>query len=110
MSIGIDLVQISRFEGKEHLVTKILSKEEQALYQTRVNKAEFLAGRFAAKEAFAKALKLGITGVPLREISILNAENGAPLLHYQNQTYPVSIAHDGDYAVAIVILESKETL
>lgn len=52
MEVGIDIVKIPRMEGKEDLAKKILSKEEYELYQKRTDKAQFLAGRFAAREAF----------------------------------------------------------
>ena len=108
MALGIDIVEISRFKDKEHLVPRLLSPSEQKLYCERANKLEFLAGRFAAKEAFLKALKKGLGAIPLTAISILNNEDGAPVLYYQNQQYEVSIAHDGAYAVAVVHLESKD--
>lgn len=102
MGIGIDIVRMARFAGKEKLAPRILSLEELAIYQQRSNKVEFIAGRFAAKEAFFKALKKGIGHIPFTAVSIIYDSHGAPILIHDNNRYEVSISHDGDYAIAIV--------
>ncbi len=106
MALGIDTVFIPRFYGKEKLAKRILSSEEYAIYEHRLNKEEFLAGRFAAKEAFLKAFRNGIGRISVTSISIVYGEDGRPVLMYNEQFYNVSISHDGDYAVAVV--EVKE--
>ena len=105
MGIGIDLVFIPRIRGKETLAKRVLSPEEFELYQKRLDKDTFLAGRFAAKEAFFKAMHETMKTIPFRAISTINDESGAPLLTFEGKRYPVSISHDGDYAVAIVHIE-----
>lgn len=105
MEVGIDIVKISRLENREDFAKKILSEEEYTLYLHREDKAQFLAGRFAAREAFVKATKGKISFHEFSSIQVLYDENHAPYLEYLNVRYKVSIAHDGDYATAIVILE-----
>ncbi|OQC11280.1 MAG: Holo-(acyl-carrier-protein) synthase [Tenericutes bacterium ADurb.Bin087] len=106
MAVGIDLVYIPRFVGKEKLAARILSPNELEIYNMRPNKEEFLAGRFAAKEAFLKAIKEGIGRIAFHKIDIVYKRDGRPEIHHDGKVYSVSISHDGDYAVAIV--EIKE--
>jgi len=105
MEVGIDIVKIPRMEGKEDLAKRILSKEEYQLYQKRNDKAQFLAGRFAAREAFLKAKKGAIDYHDFSHICVMYDDHGAPYLEYLDVIYKVSIAHDGDYAIAIVVVE-----
>jgi holo-[acyl-carrier protein] synthase len=105
MSVGIDIVEISRIELNDKFINFVLSKEEISLLEKRINKEEFLAGRFAAKEAFLKANGKGIGGIPLKEIKVLNEETGKPYIICNEIKYEdVSISHEKHYAVAIVIL------
>ena len=80
MEVGIDIVKIPRMEGKEDLAKKILSKEEYELYQKRTDKAQFLAGRFAAREAFLKAKKGTINYHDFSNIRVMYDDYGAPYL------------------------------
>ncbi len=105
MGIGIDIVLIPRVRGKETLAHRVLSPEELELYHRRKDPDAFLAGRFAAKEAFFKAMAGKLNAIPFRAVTILNDDRGVPTLTYLGKTYPVSISHDGDYAVAIVQIE-----
>ena len=104
MGIGIDIVLISRIKDPDNFKSAILSENELYLYDNAVKKNEFLAGRFAAKEAFMKAIKLGMK-IPFKEIEVLYDNNGAPYILYKNKNYEVSIAHDGDYAISIAKYE-----
>ena len=104
MGIGIDLVLISRFLNKQELAERVLSKKEYALYLNHPPPEQFAAGRCAAKEAFIKAYDDEAKRIPFQEIEILPSETGKPWLHYGESVYAVSIAHDGDYAVAVVII------
>lgn len=103
MAIGIDIVDMSRIRNIERLSKFILSNEEIEIYQQKNNKIEFLAGRFAAKEAFLKAMHTGIGTISFKKISIVyDPISGAPELHFDGKVYDVSISHDGRYAVAMV--------
>lgn len=101
MSIGIDIVYMPRFNNKEALARRILSKAEHEIYEKRADKVKFIAGRFAAKEAFLKAVRGGFGTIAFSHISILYDDFGIPYLLYADQRYDVSISHDGDYAIAI---------
>lgn len=113
--IGIDLVELERvkksLEKNNRLVNRILTTQEQAAYQQLgglTRRAEFLAGRFAAKEAFAKATGTGIGKLSFQDIEVKNIESGAPTLFvqgYERYNLFLSITHSKDYAVAQVIIE-----
>lgn len=112
--IGVDLVEMDRMEKlvtNERFVKRILTADEQALFQTlgHKRKVEFLAGRFACKEAYSKAIGTGIgKEVSFQSLSILTNELGAPFFaDYPHQEYTahVSIAHTDTMATAYVILE-----
>lgn len=105
--IGTDIVYIPRFENQPALAKKVLSDREYEIYQSLNDKrkTEFLAGRFAAKEALAKATGFGIgteKSIVLKDISILPDENGAPVV--EGFDAYISISHDKDYAVAVAFL------
>lgn len=103
MAIGIDLVHLKRIENPDRLAAKVLSEKEMKIYLSRDDKVAFLGGRFAAKEAFMKALGHGLGQIPLQSIEVLyRGENQAPFILYQLVEYDVSISHDGEYAIAVV--------
>lgn len=105
MKVGCDLVSIERLAGKEEMFYRgILSDKEKALYQTHCNKSEFLAGRFAAKEAFLKALGTGLTGQDLKKVEVLYGLDGAPYILFEGKRHPVSLSHDGGYAFAVCLM------
>lgn len=126
--IGTDIIQISRIEAAlerngDRFAEKILGPEELDKYHRRKSKVEargirFLATRFAAKEAFSKAIGLGMR-MPMtwRTMQILNAVSGKPvavtsgaLKEFMEQNgliAQVSITDEADYAVAFVIVEKK---
>ena len=113
---GVDLIEISRVEeviarhGK-HYLERIYTLAE--LEQCAKN-AESLAGRFAAKEAVAKALGTGIGDVTWKEIEILGDEQNAPTLTLRGAAekkskelgltnWSVSISHSMSHAVAVAV-------
>ncbi len=105
MDVGIDIVYIKRIKLTDKFIDFVLSENEKKILITRTKKEEFLAGRFAAKEAFLKAHEKGIGEIPLKEIEVLSKDNGAPYISYKGKNYhKVSISHDEDYAIAIVNL------
>lgn len=101
MGLGIDIVQISRIKDSSKLAQGVLSEKELILYEKAPKKEEFLAGRFAAKEAFMKAKEEGMK-IPFKDIEVLYKESGAPYILYKENKFEVSVAHDGDYAIAVV--------
>jgi len=107
MGLGIDIVHMPRFENKEGLARRILSPEEYLIYEKRMDKVRFIAGRFAAKEAFLKAVSGSFGQVAFSKVSILYDRLGTPYLLYKDQRYEVSISHDGDYAIAVVFVPTE---
>ena len=105
MGIGVDIVDMRRITDFDRFAEGILSPKEMVIYGEKKDKLSFLAGRFAAKEAFMKALGQGLDQIPLRRIEVLyRGPNQAPYVLYANVEYDVSITHDGDYAVAMVCI------
>jgi holo-[acyl-carrier protein] synthase len=114
VGIGIDIVELTRIqklmEQNERFVDRILTEEEKVIFAQLSNwrKVEFLAGRFAAKEAYAKAFGTGIgASLSFQDIEILNDEHGKPIVISKTREHRVhvSISHSRDYAVAQVIIE-----
>ncbi|HSM70983.1 MAG TPA: holo-ACP synthase [Anaerolineales bacterium] len=114
---GIDLIEISRIEevvarhGK-HYLERIYTPAELEQCGKR---SESLAGRFAAKEAAAKALGRGIGDIGWQEVEILGDEQNAPALNLHGAaeqlakelgvtTWSVSISHDQTHSVAMVVM------
>ena len=103
MGIGVDLAFIPRFEGKDALARKILSPSELLQYKHHPCPSQFLAGRFAAKEAFIKAYNT-LPYPDLSTIEVTLKEHGQPFILFQGKIYNLSIAHDGEYAIAFVVI------
>ncbi|KRL76866.1 holo-ACP synthase [Secundilactobacillus paracollinoides] len=111
--IGVDIEKIDRLRAvsnQESFVHKVLTPAETAVYRTLSDKraAEFLAGRWSAKEAFSKAFGTGIgKSVSFQDLDILDDETGKPAFH--RQPFPgkafVSISHTSDLVMTEVLLE-----
>ncbi len=102
--IGIDRVAKSYVRYGDHFLRRILTFAETELFYKRGASAAFLAGRFAAKEAVAKAYRTGIGYIGFTDIEVLPDENGAPVVTVRGETVPgleVSISHCKDYAIAV---------
>jgi holo-[acyl-carrier protein] synthase len=119
--IGTDLVKVSRMQTlldkhQDKIAQRILSDSEFIGFKKSAKPASFLAKRFAAKEAVAKAFGTGFrNGLSLRHISIENDANGKPELKFSGQAQTfieenkiqqslLSLSDDGDYAIAYVTL------
>lgn len=116
-NIGNDIIEISRIQANFErygvkFLERIFTPEEQT-YCLRFNHpAPHLAGRFAAKEATAKALGCGIgTDLSWLDISIQNSEKGSPFvllstradLKFNHPNILISISHCREYATAVAI-------
>ncbi len=115
--IGTDIVKISRLEELrkkygDKFLTKILSEEEiEVLPNERAE--EFIAGRFAVKEALVKALD--DRGINFSDVTILNKESGKPYIlnpeifrdwiGKDNFKIEISISHEREFAVGFVVIE-----
>ena len=124
--IGTDIIQISRVEAAlqrygDRFAEKVLGPQELEKYHRRKAKVaargiRFLATRFAAKEAFSKAIGLGMC-MPMtwRSLQTLNAPSGQPIpvadgalksfMEQHGLSAQISITDEADYAVAFVIVE-----
>lgn len=107
MKIGIDLAEHKDFiDKKRSFIERVLSLEEQALYdsfQSSKRKLEYLASRWAVKEAVIKCLGHSI---PFNDIVVLNKENGSPYVKIKNktETFEISLSHTDNYSVAVAVL------
>ena len=120
--IGTDIVHVARLQASldrhgERFAARILTAAEMAAFREVANQAHFLAKRFAAKEAMAKALGTGFRdGLGLRDIGVDNDVLGKPSLIFSDPLQErlraqgvrhshLSLSDEREYAVAFVILE-----
>jgi holo-[acyl-carrier protein] synthase len=120
--IGTDIVAIERFqrfvdEGNTALLQRVFTGQERAFCSARKNCAASYSARFAAKEAFLKALGTGLRdGISWHDVEVAHDRLGKPELILSGRamelfmqqglsTAFLSLSHDGGTAVAIVILE-----
>jgi holo-[acyl-carrier protein] synthase len=120
--IGTDIVRIQRIDKNlqrygDRFASRILSDDEFEGFQASARKAHFLAKRFAAKEAAAKALGTGFRGgLSLRDVSVTHDELGKPMLDFSPKGREqlkarsiggthLSISDEHDYALAFVTFE-----
>ena len=121
--VGTDIVNIDRIQkiilkNKEGFIKRVLTEHEQALFANKADSAAFCAKRFAAKEAFSKALGTGIGRVvSFQDLTVRNNDNGKPhfipseklrlyLLEKGVKQAHLGISDESQYAVAFVILEA----
>lgn len=122
LGLGIDLVQVSRFDhwlSRPGLLERYFYPDEINDIRNKGSEAVLsLAGRFAAKEAFGKALGTGLRKLALRDIQVINDKMGKPdirlhktaeQLFQENggERILLSLSHERDQAVAIVIIEGE---
>ncbi len=120
--VGIDLVQIKRMEEVlqrwgDKFKNKVFTAGEVAYCQKKRRAATSYAARFAAKEAFVKALGIGMRqGIHWRDIEVTHGALGKPMLKIGGRAQEIckregieriflSLTHDQDYSSAMVILE-----
>ena len=120
--VGTDIIQVNRLKkslNKKPFLSRIYSQEEILKCKRSKVNSNCFAKRFAAKEAFSKALGTGISkGINFNEIVVLNEKSGKPYIKLINKTKKVvdrklkkkiykislSIADEKDYAVAFVTI------
>lgn len=121
VGIGTDLARISRFrkflEPDSKVLERIFTAGEREYSLRMHDPASHLAARFAAKEAFLKALGSGLRdGLAWQQIEVVRDGLGCPSLVLSGVALDkmrqrgagrvhLSYSHDGDYAVATVVLE-----
>ena len=119
VGIGTDIVSIARLEKAfGRIAERCFTQLELENSAASAHRMEHLAGRWAAKEALAKALGCGFgESCSWQDIEITNLASGQPVMHLSNRTLKsfealggktihLSISHEKEYASAFVILES----
>lgn len=105
--IGIDMVYIPRVQNilerrGEAFLEKVFSREERRALRMD---AAHIAGRFAAKEAMAKALGDGVFKAGFKNLIVEVDDRGRPYGRYNDRIFRLSVSHEKDYAVAVARLE-----
>jgi holo-[acyl-carrier protein] synthase len=124
LGLGIDVCSIVRIERMlerwgDRLWQRILGENERAALANRVDRATALAGRFAAKEAAAKAMAGGV-GVGWHDLEVRGGAKRPPELCLRGaarslcdrvgvKAVHLSITHDAGVAAAVVVLEGEPT-
>lgn len=105
VGVGCDIVEIKRLQQNQDAMAKrILTKKEFDCYSSynQERQLEYLAGRFAIKEAIVKAMDKEML---LSMIEVLNDDMGKPICKIDGYHIHLSIAHEKEYAIAYVICE-----
>ena len=120
--IGTDIVNIKRIRrslNNKLFLSRLFNKDEISKCKKTINSSNCFAKRFAAKEAFSKALGTGISrGINFNEIIVLNEKNGKPFIKLLNQTkknvekkikkkkykISLSLSDEKNYAVSFVTI------
>ena len=123
--IGIDIVNISRIERVirrwgHRFSDRVFAPAETEFCYQRVSPFSAFALRFASKEAFSKALGLGMRrGLKWRDIEVFNDPNGKPGLRLHGKSSDIcreagitgvhlSLSDESGYGVAVVVLEKRD--
>ena len=125
VGIGVDMIKndrINRSIKKKKFINRIFSKKEIFLSKKNSNKSNFFSKRFAAKEAFAKALGIGFRdGLNFKDIQILNDKIGKPYYmidtnlrnfiqkkkKIKNFSLFLSISDEKEYSIAFTIIQKS---
>ena len=120
--IGVDIVATERFQrfidaGNSAIMDRLFTQAERSLCRSRKDAASCLAARFAAKEAFLKALGTGLRdGISWQDMEVSNNALGKPELNLSGKAAEqvqangvigvhLSLSHDNGSAIAMVVLE-----
>ncbi len=123
--VGIDLVRIERIRQSierwgERFERRVFTPTESEVCSARRNRAACLAMRFAAKEAFVKALGIGMRAPVLWvDVEVRNNALGRPEIFLSERalrhcealgirSWHLSLTDDGDYGAAVVVLEKQD--
>lgn len=122
LGIGFDMVEVSRMDAwvaQKGLARRFFHEDELADMEKQDKwKSQSLAARFAAKEAFGKALGTGIAEFSLMDLHVLSADNGKPfvklygkaaelLKEFGGSNVFLSLSHEKTYAGAVVVIEGE---
>jgi holo-[acyl-carrier protein] synthase len=122
LGVGVDVCEVRRMRqalARAAFRRRVFDAVETRDCERRARREEHYAARFAAKEAFFKALGSGwAKGMGWSEVAVRSADGGAPSLRLGGAALRrarargvvrahVSLSHSGDYAVAVVVLEGR---
>ena len=121
LGIGVDIAEVERIKrsisGGDHFKKRVFTEVEQNYCDSNKNSAESYAARYAAKEAFFKALGTGWRGeLKFTDLEVVNNELGKPIVHLHNEaqrmakemgvkSVHISLSHTKETAIAYLILE-----
>ena len=123
--IGVDIVSIGRIESVikrwgDRFVGRVFTPDEAAICYDRAYPSSAFALRFAAKEAFSKALGSGMRkGLKWRDIEVFNSPSGKPSLRLHGTSFEIcrerditgihlSLSDEGEYGIAMVVLDKHD--
>lgn len=120
--IGTDIVKISRLNSwieNQNLINRFFNEKEIVIEKSKQYLLEHYASRFAAKEAFVKAMGTGFLNFEMKDIFVTNNDLGKPILNVEksaleflkkrceNFNIHLSLSHEKEYAIAFVIIEEN---
>ncbi len=120
MLVGIDILDVMRMEKfiqNEHFLGKYFTPYEAMYVSQTMRKTQSLAGIYCAKEAFLKALGIGLNnGIALNEIEVAHDENGKPFIRlsdgakivlatYGIRDVQINISHTDDVCTAVCVMQ-----
>jgi len=108
--VGVDIIEIERIKESienhaDHFLSRIFTPLEIEYCNKHANPAVHFAGRFAAKEAIAKALGSGFgKDLSWKDLEIQSDDKGKPIISYKHHTIHLSISHCRTFAVAMAVI------
>jgi len=120
MNFGIDIVDINRIKAiigkRKNFVSKVFTENEKAYCLAKKNPYPHFASRFAAKEAFLKAVPGWQGKLNWRELEVKNDAFGKPVItlsvgskfKLKGKKIELTISHDRNYAIALVAVEGRQ--
>jgi len=119
---GVDIVEVPRLAATldrfgQRFLNRVFTESEIKYCDSKANRAERYAARFAAKEAGLKAIGTGLTGgISWREVEVRREPGGRPTLSFHGKAAgyaaklgarrtSLSLSHTAQHAIAHVILE-----
>ena len=119
LASGVDAVEISRIAkavARPGFVERFFSPEEGEYFRSRKMAPQTVAGHFAAKEAFSKAMGTGLSGFDLREAAVVHDGSGRPEYRLTGRAaklaegwrLSLSITHTADTAIAFAVAWKEE--
>jgi holo-[acyl-carrier protein] synthase len=125
--IGVDIVHIKRIEETirrwgDRFIQRVFTPNEEDTCRRRAYPAAAFALRFAAKEAFSKALGLGMKkGVRWKDIEVFHLPGGRPALRLHGRSrdictgegitgFHLSLSDEDKYGIAMVVLENRDEI